>query len=137
MLEVTLVCPSALVAKEQVDSVILPGSVGYMDIRTNHAALLAELSSGLVTLKREGFEKAYFVSGGYAQVQDNKLILLADVADSQDAIDIERAKEAEKRAKERLSKTSDETIEIQRAMASLKRAQYRQSLYLTRGSGKA
>ena len=136
MLEVTLVCPSSLVAKEEVQSAIVPGSLGYMDIRPNHAGLLAQIKSGLVTLSREGFKKIYFVSGGYAQVKDNKLILLADVADTPEQIDIKRAEAAEKRAKDRLSRTNDGTIQIQRALASLTRAQYRQSLYASGSSSR-
>lgn len=128
MLEIKLVSPSALVATEKVLSATVPGLKGYMDIRPNHTSLLSQIATGIVTLKREGFERAYFVSGGFAQVKDNKLIVLADVADSEEDIDLQRAEASEKRALERLTRTSDGTVRVQRALASLKRAQFRQTL---------
>lgn len=134
MLDVLLVSPSSLVAKEKAHSVAFPGHEGYLDIRQNHTDFLTQMSSGLVTLKGDGAEKKFFVSGGYAQVKENKIILLADVADSSENIDKKRAENSEKRARERLSKAADGTVQIQRALASLKRAQGRISLYQNRSS---
>lgn len=128
MLDVMLVSPSSVVAEEQAASVILPGELGYLDLRENHTEFLTQMASGLVTLETSGGKKVFFVSGGYAQVKENKLILLADIAEAADHIDLERARASAKRAEERLANTKDGSIEIDRALASLRRAQDRQAV---------
>ena len=127
MLDVMLVSPSSVVAKEKASSVVLPGESGYLDLRENHTEFLTQMTSGLVTVKTDKGEKNFFVSGGYAQVKENKLILLADIAEACEHIDIERAKSSAKRAEERLANTKDSSTDIVRALASLKRAQDRQA----------
>lgn len=133
MLEVTLVSPSSIVSKEKASSVHLPGACGYLDIGAGHTDFLTELKSGIVTIKttKDGQKKSFFVAGGYAQIKENNVTLLADVAESHQEIDAERAQSSENRAQERLSKTTDGSIQIERALQSLERAKERQKFVQT------
>jgi F-type H+-transporting ATPase subunit epsilon len=64
-----------------------------------------------------------FANSGYAEVSDDKVIILADSAERSESIDVERAKAAMKRAEERLRKA--EEFDFARATASLERATIR------------
>lgn len=128
MLDVMLVSPASVVAKEIASSVVLPGEFGYLDLRENHTEFLTQMASGLVTMKTVKGDRNFFVSGGYAHIKENKILLLADLAEACDHIDLERAKASAKRAEERLANTKDGSLDIARALASLKRAQDRQTV---------
>lgn len=98
-----------------------------MGILPNHSALLTTLSFGEVSVRHENGEEEHFaIGGGYAEVQPDKVVVLADSAEQAEEIDIERAERARERAeqamKEGVSEDPDRYAQIQ---ASLMRAQIR------------
>jgi len=116
--------PSRLVVSESVDEVVAPGSEGYFGVLPGHAPLLATLGIGEVTYRigRDEFHVA--ASGGFAEVRNDKVIILADTAEPPGDIDRARAERSRDRAEARLAGrgTSQEEIDYTRAMAALARA---------------
>ena len=122
-----IVTQERTVFSQQVASVSLPGSEGRMGILPNHSALLTTLSFGEVSVRHENGEEEHFaIGGGYAEVQPDKVVVLADSAEQAEEIDIERAERARERAeqamKEGVAEDPDRYAQIQ---ASLMRAQIR------------
>ncbi|MEM8875652.1 MAG: ATP synthase F1 subunit epsilon [Planctomycetota bacterium] len=77
----TVVTPEAQVFDEDVSSVVLPAHDGQMGVLALHAPMMVELGSGELTLsKASGGDTKLTIEGGFAQVQDNQLVVLADQA---------------------------------------------------------
>jgi F-type H+-transporting ATPase subunit epsilon len=87
----------------------------------NHAPLLTLLEPGELRLKRGEQEQVLAVSGGFLEVADNQVVVLADSAERAEEIDIARAEEARRRAQERLSSHAPD-LDFERARAALLRA---------------
>jgi F-type H+-transporting ATPase subunit epsilon len=105
----------------EADEVIAPGSEGEMGILPRHAALLATLKAGELRIKQGGAEEPLFVSGGFIEVSNNQVTVLADAAEHAEEIDQARAEAARRRAQERLEQTSSE-VERAELTAALERA---------------
>ena len=123
-LTLELATPSRLVVGAEIDDVVIPGSQGYFGVLPGHAPLLATLGIGELTyhVGREEFHVA--IAGGFAEVRNDKVIVLADVAETPADIDRARAERARDRAEARLSGrgATQEEIDYARAMAALARA---------------
>ncbi|MBK8903348.1 MAG: F0F1 ATP synthase subunit epsilon [Anaerolineaceae bacterium] len=122
-----IVTQERLVFSQQVASVSLPGTEGRMGILPHHTALLTTLAFGDVWVRHPNGEEEHFaIGGGYAEVQPNKVVVLADSAEQAEEIDLERADRARERAlqamKEGAVQDPDQYAQIQ---ASLMRAQIR------------
>ena len=81
LLEVEIATPEKLVTRQQAETVGIPGKDGYMGILPGHAALLSELGDGTVSIATGTRTDNYHVSGGYVEVRDNHVRVLADTAD--------------------------------------------------------
>jgi F-type H+-transporting ATPase subunit epsilon len=123
-LTLELVTPSRLVVSAEVDEVVVPGSQGYFGVLPGHAPLLATLGIGEVTYRVGRDEYHVAAAGGFAEVRNDKVIILADVAEAPADIDRARAERARDRAEARLAGRggSNEEIDYARAMCALARA---------------
>ena len=100
-LNLEVVTPHRTVLVEDVESVTLPGIEGELGILPEHIPLLTTLDTGIMSYKsNSGKTQAIAVHWGYAQVEGNSVRVLAELAETADEIDIERAKDAEKKAKD-------------------------------------
>ena len=124
-LTLELATPTRLLLSETVDEVVAPGSEGYFGVLPGHAPFLTTLGIGLVTYKIGRDEFRVVVSGGFAEVRNDKVIILADTAERPDEIDVERAERARQRAESRLLGRTQDDVDYTRAMAALLRAQTR------------
>src|SRR5213594_1239253 len=113
---------SRLVIGEQVDEAVVPGIEGYFGVLPGHAAFLTTLGTGAVTYRIGRDQHPLAVSGGFAEVRNDKVIILADTAERPEEIDRARAERARERAERRLSGRGDEAIDYTRALAALARA---------------
>ena len=110
----------------EVDAIIAPGIVGQFTVLPNHAPMMTMLEPGELLLRDAGQEIFMAVAGGYLEVLDNKVVVLADAAERADQIDAARAEEAKKRAEEQLKRplAGPELIAaeaaLRRSMARLK-----------------
>jgi F-type H+-transporting ATPase subunit epsilon len=121
-LTLELATPTRLVVSAEVDEVVAPGSQGYFGVLPGHAPLLATLGIGEVIYRIGRDEHHVAVSGGFAEVRNDKVIILADSAETPADIDRTRAERARERAEARLGGRNQEEIDYARAAAALARA---------------
>jgi F-type H+-transporting ATPase subunit epsilon len=114
--------PTRLVVAESVDEVVVPGTEGYFGVLPGHAPLLATVGIGELTYRKGREEFHLAVAGGFAEVRQDKVIVLADSAERPAEIDRERAERARQRAEQRLAGRSQEDVDYARAMCALARA---------------
>ncbi len=118
---VNILTPERKVLEAQADSVVVPAANGELGILDHHAPLVAELAPGEIRL-RKGNEITHFaVSGGYVEVQNNQVTVLAETAEMAHEIDIERARQAAERAKAALHSPAGQ-VDLSQAQAALRRA---------------
>ncbi|MCA9916892.1 MAG: F0F1 ATP synthase subunit epsilon [Anaerolineales bacterium] len=122
-----IVTQERTVFSQQVSSVSLPGAEGRMGILPNHSALLTTLDFGDVWVRHtDGEEEHFAIGGGYAEVQPDKVIVLADSAEHAEEIDLERAEKARQRAQLAMQEgVTDDPDRYAQIQASLMRAQIR------------
>jgi len=120
-LKFDIVTAERMVYSDDVDVVIAPGVEGQLGILPNHASLLTMLQPGELVVRKEGEETEMFVSGGFLEVMQNRVTLLADVAERAEEIDIARAEEAKRRAEEQIKQAPPE-MDLAVAEAALRRA---------------
>ncbi len=134
-LKLEVVTPSKRLLETAADSVTLPGSVGQLGILPEHVPLVTTLDTGVLTYTLNGKVHALAVHWGYAQVDANRISVLAELAETAENINLDRAKQAETKAREVLShinlSAKDWEAESQRLAkydAKLKRALVRQQV---------
>ena len=104
-LTLSIVTPEKLLVSEEVDQVNVPGSEGDMGILYDHTPILTNLRSGQLSYEKDGETIALVVSGGYLEVTDNRVTILAETGEFVHEIDRERAERAQAQAEELLGKT--------------------------------
>ena len=121
-----IVSQDRMVYTGDADMVLLPGTDGEMGILPHHAPLLTTLKFGVIEV-RLGGEGAFFtVAGGVAEVQPDRVTVLADAAENVEEIDIARAEAARRRAEESLAKVpSSDTDNYMRIEAALRKSNLR------------
>ncbi len=124
-----------LFRQEEIDEVIAPGTVGELGVLPNHAPLVTSLQAGELRVKTADGEEPFFISGGFLEVKNDIVTVLADTAERGEEIDLERAEEARKRADERLR--GEDTLDHVRAEASLRRSLIRLKVGRRRRRGRA
>jgi|SRR5262252_8189089 len=102
-LQLHIVSADRSLVNETVDEVEIPGAAGYFGVLPGHTPLLAELGAGELWY-RQGAEKHYLaIAFGFAEVQPERVTILAETAEKAHEIDLARAEAAKKRAEERLA----------------------------------
>ena len=119
-----IVTAERVVYSEDVDLLVAPGIDGELGILPRHAPLLTVLKPGEIRVVKNGEDNLMAVSGGFLEVLGNKVTILADTAEREDEIDVERAEEALKRAEERVA-TAPAQRDLARTLASMRRSQAR------------
>ena len=117
-----LVTPRRLLLDEEVDEVTAPGALGEFGVLPKHISFLTLLEVGEMSYKQGGERHHLALSGGYAEVLDEVMTVLADAAEYSDEIDIERARVARERAEKRMADLSQEDKEFAAVEAALRRA---------------
>ena len=120
-LKLEIVTPDRKVLSEDVDYVGAPGILGEFGVLPNHIPFLSALGVGNLHYKQDGKAYYVFVAGGFAEVSNNKVTILAEIAEKATEIDVDRAQKARERAEQRAAQAK-EKIEAARNQAALKRA---------------
>ena len=121
-LTLEIATPMRLAVAETVDEVVAPGVQGYFGVLPGHAPFLTTLGTGEIMYRVGRDEHHLAVAGGFAEVRNDKVIVLADTAERPEEIDRARAERARERAERRLSARSPEDVDFARASAALARA---------------
>ena len=119
-----IITAEQLFYSDEVSSVVAPGLAGQLGILPNHAPLLPSLKPGELKVLKEGEESNIAVSGGFLEVLQNVVTILADTAERAEDIDFERAEAAMKRAQDKVD-SSDSDMDLEKAIQALKRSQAR------------
>lgn len=122
--------PTRQLVSAEADEVVAPGSEGYFGVLPGHAPFLTTLGSGEVSYRHGREEGHLAVIGGFAEVQDDRVMILAETAELPEEIDRERAEQARQRAEQRLAGRNPQgrspeaggEIDYARAVAALARA---------------
>lgn len=125
-LTLEIATPTRLVVSEPADEVVAPGIEGYFGVLPGHAPFLTTLGIGELTYRKGRDEYHLAITGGFVEVRNDKVIVLADTAERPDEIDRDRAERARSRAEARLAgRSPDESpdaIDYTRAIVALARA---------------
>jgi F-type H+-transporting ATPase subunit epsilon len=116
--------PERLLIREPVTEAQIPCASGMIGVLPHHAALLSELGTGDLSYTTLGGRRDMFVSGGWVQVLNNHVRVIAERAEPANEIDVARAERAWKRANERLLNPLPD-IDIARALNAARRAEAR------------
>src|SRR5690606_25009650 len=102
-LTVEIVTAERVVRTEHgIDVLIAPGSQGQLAILPHHAALMTILEPGELIFRRGNEEEPFAITGGFMEVRNDRVTVLADAAEAAEEIDIARAEAARARAEERI-----------------------------------
>ncbi|MDZ7673329.1 MAG: F0F1 ATP synthase subunit epsilon [Halanaerobiales bacterium] len=130
-----IITPKETVFKEKVDVLEAPAVDGLIGILPRHAPLITALKTGVIRVKQETKERYISVSEGIMDVKPDQVNIVARTAELPEEIDVDRAKKAKERAKERLEKSSAKIDQaraegaLERAMARIKAAENHRSDY--------
>ena len=119
-LQLHIVSADRLLVNEAVDEVEIPGTSGYFGVLPGHTPLLAVLGAGELWYRQgPGDNKKYFAMAyGFAEVQPDRVTILAQIAEPAEEIDVARAEAAKKRAEERIARATVD-IDAERARIAL------------------
>ena len=127
-LQVEVVTPERRVLAAAVNSVTVPGRNGDMQILPGHAALISELQTGVLAYNQGGTAQQLHVSGGFIEVNNDKVSVLAEIAERPEEIDAARARLAREHTEKQLSSWSGSEEDFEKARAKLERSMVRLQL---------
>ena len=119
-LAIEIITPAGVTFRGNIQSCTVPGADGMFQILNAHADLLASLRIGEIKFKQADGEKHLATSSGFLEVSNNRISIVVESAEFAAEIDVERARAAEKRAKERLEEKGE--VDTLRAELALARA---------------
>lgn len=109
-----------------VDKIVIPGAEGEMGVLPGHAAVLTTMTFGELIITKGNAEERFAIYGGVVDIRPNKVVVLADLAESSFGIDADRAREARERARQMMQEGVPEEqnrqaiLELRRAELQLK-----------------
>jgi len=122
-----LVTPERCLVAGEVESVTAPGEIGEFQVLPGHRPLLSLLKAGVLTFEQEGRPQRVAISGGYAEVSETGMRVLAETAELAGEIDLNRAEAALKKAEARIQELDPmaQAVEMAQVVAARDRAQVR------------
>lgn len=103
-----IITPEKVVLKDEVDEVIVPTATGEIAILPNHAELLTKINPGELVIKKNGKKQSFAILGGFLEVINNHISILADYAIRAEDIEIAKVQEAQERAKQKMKQKDTE-----------------------------
>ena len=110
-----------------VEEIVVPTEEYVLGILANHSPIVAKVRTGKLEIKRDGDKAVYAITEGLINVKKDGVTILVNTIERKDEIDIDRAKEAKRRAEERLKEPLN--IDVERAQKALIRANNRIEIY--------
>lgn len=116
-IQLDIVTPEKRVLSVQVDRVTVPGAEGQFGVLPGHTPFITTMEPGELVYARDGVDQCLFVAGGFVEVADDRVIVLAEAAERCEEIDIARAEKALSSAEQRLRDLhlEEEAARVERA----------------------
>ena len=127
-IQLEVVTPERRVLAEPVDSVAVPGLNGELGILPGHTPLISQLQTGVLSYTQGGVTRRLHVSGGFVEVNNDKVSVLAEIAERPEEIDAARARLARERLEKTLSGWTGTEEDFEIARARLERSMVRLQL---------
>lgn len=124
-LDVEIVTPERIILQQPVDELNVPSDWGYIGILPGHTPLLTILGQGELIYRQGAAQNSMSLFWGYMEVNEDKVTILAEIAEPGTEIDRARAESARDRAEDRLRRIHDGDVDFDRARAALMRAMIR------------
>src|SRR5438045_955154 len=99
-----VITPEKTVLSEEVDEILVPTPAGQIGILPHHINLVSQITQGEIVIRKKGKEQYFAITGGFLEVVQGKISIIADYAAHAEDIDVEKAIQAQKRAEEILKK---------------------------------
>ena len=131
-IQLEVVTPERRVLAEPVDMVTVPGLGGELGILPGHTPLISQLQTGVLTYVQEGKSYPLHVSGGFVEVRDDHVSVLADIAELPNEIDAARAKLSRDKLEKQLNAWTGSEDELETAKTELDRSLVRLQLASSR-----
>ena len=128
MINLEIVTPEKKVIDEAVDMVTVPTGRGEIGILANHAPLISTLKPGILSYTLKGVTEKMVVSGGFIELSDNKVSVLADIAEGKEEIDVPGAKAEQDAVRKALGEWKGTEEEFEVELERLEKAQARVNL---------
>lgn len=128
-----IITPEKVVFKDEIDEIVVPTITGEIAILPNHAELLTKINPGELVIKKAGKDQYFAIMGGFLEVINNHISILADYAVRAEDIEIAKAQEAEERAKQKMKNKETEKdfrvaeAELRKSLLELKVARKHKS----------
>ncbi len=120
-MHITVVTPEKTILDQEADELIVPTTAGQITVLPHHVPLFTQLAEGEIIIKLHGREEPLVVVGGFLEVNDKSITVLADYAVHGKDISAAKAEEAKQRA-ERAMKEKKSDIDFATAEAEFRRA---------------
>jgi F-type H+-transporting ATPase subunit epsilon len=127
-LNVEIVTPERRMLSVEADEAIIPGGDGLFGVRPGHAPFLSLVEPGPMTVRDGGKQQIWFVAGGFVEVMNDQVRVLADQAEPAGDIDVESARRRMEEAQARMKGLSAEDARYQIEAATVKRETTRMHL---------
>jgi F-type H+-transporting ATPase subunit epsilon len=124
-LRLDIVTIERLAFSGEVDIVVAPGAEGEFGILPHHAPLITSLRPGELRFKQGDEETLFAIGGGYLEVVDDQVTVLADSAEQAIEIDLERAEAARERAERLLEEGPSDPLDRTAIEGALRRSRVR------------
>ncbi len=119
-LHLTITTPERVVLETEVRSVNVPTVDGEIGILQNHIPLVSILAPGeLYLITTKGEHETMAVSGGFVEVRDNRIVILADTAEKAEEIDETRAQVAREKAQALMQERATDDVGFADAQAAM------------------
>ena len=136
-IQLEIVTPERRVLAEAVDAVQLPGLGGELGILPGHTPLISQLQTGVLAFTQGGASHQLHVSGGFVEVNSDRVSVLAEIAERPEEIDVALARSEREEAEKTLNSANATEEESRMARERLERSQVRLQLSTGAGGAKA
>ena len=127
-IQLEVVTPERRVLADPVDMVTVPGLGGELGILPGHTPLISQLQTGVLTYVQDGKSSQLHVSGGFVEVRDDHVSVLAEVAERPDEIDAARARQSRDQLEKQINAWSGSEDELAIAKTEFERSVVRMQL---------
>lgn len=116
-LQVCIMTPDKIFWDEEAEEIILPTNTGQMGVLPKHAPLITALDIGVMSIRQDNSWNSFALMNGFASVQNDKVTILVNSAESKQTIDRNEAEKEFLEAQERVNKTIDEKEKVEAVLA--------------------